>query len=76
MSMRLYIYKAAVFQTWASSQTPYQRPLLALVIFILSLGFASTYQLVYQRGVSLYLQPCPASDISSSPAEFHSREKK
>lgn len=47
----------------------------ALVIFILSLGSASTYQMVYQGGVPLYLQPCPASDISSSSVEFHSREK-
>lgn len=28
------------------------------------------------RGASLYLQPCPASDISSSSVEFHCRGKK
>lgn len=40
-----------------SKQTPCERLLLALVIFILSSASATTYQTVYQRSASLYLQP-------------------
>ena len=47
MLIKLELWKAPIVQTCASTQTPCRRPVLALVIFISSLGSASTYQMVY-----------------------------